>query len=91
LFLTRYPDDTQLPPYTGAGPVLDGRSLVKTLYNLWSQGFLAALKVQPYREEGDTTVEALMEKAPAVSLDIPEYTHVTPEYLKTNATAALSK
>jgi hypothetical protein len=76
-----YPDETNMPTYTGVGEVLDGRGVAKMLYNLWSVDFLKAMKVVPHREEGDTTVEALMEKLQMVTLGVKEYQHITPEYL----------
>jgi hypothetical protein len=70
-----YPDETQMPAFEG--PVVDGRSVVKMLWRVWTVGFLAAMGVVPHREDGDRTVEGIMgDTGDVVDLNIPENTHV---------------
>ena len=72
-----YLDETEMPPWSHEGPVLDGRSTMKMIWNLYWNGFLKAMGVAPHREEGDRTVESLMEASgDVVNLQIPEYVHV---------------
>lgn len=72
-----YADESKMPPFSGEGPVLDGRSTVGLLWGLWNSGFLGAMGVTPHREEGDRTIEDIMDASgDVINLKIPEYTHL---------------
>ena len=76
-----YPDEKQLeevsPWDLKQGPVLDGRSVVRLLWNLWQVGWFSAMGVTPHREDGDRTVEEIMiATGEVVNLNINEYVHV---------------